>query len=259
MLAICGGPHYLGAVLGRWLWLMTTALVLLAARPASAQHEGQDAASDAPASDAPASDDSAMVERFEQAQQLYREGRFAEAVDVLRELIAVKPEPVLYYNLARAYDGDGKLAEAIDAYRRFLELSPEVEDRGAIEKRIETLQGQLDERERAARESNKPAPPPPADKSTPVVPWILTAVGAATLIVGAVLGGMSLSAGAAADDATVHADAAEAQTNAEDFALGANINFVAGGALAAAGAIWLIVDATASPSEQVGARMSLRF
>ena len=202
-----------------------------------------------------------MVERFEQAQKLYREGRFAEAVEILRELIALKPEPVLYYNLARAYDGDGKWEEAIDSYRRFLELSPEVDDRGAIEKRIETLQAQLDDRQRLAREAEqKEAPPPaPADDEPPVVAWVLTAVGAATLIAGGVLGGLSLSHGSDADDATVHADAASSQASAEDFALGANISFVAGGAIAAAGAVWLIADAAGGSGDEVGARLTFRF
>ena len=205
-----------------------------------------------------------MVERFERAQQLYREGLFSESAELLRELIALKAEPVLYYNLARAYDSDGKLAEAIDSYLRFIELAPEVKDRGAIEKRIETLRRQLDERARLARGSreakaDQSAPAPAVDEGTAAVPWVLLAVGAATLIVGVVLGGLSVSRSSDAADATIHADASAALDEARDFALGANISFAAGGVIAAAGATWLVVDAASKPADKVGARVTWRF
>src|SRR5262249_38752530 len=53
---------------------------------------------------------------FEKSKVAYREGRFAEAADLLAEAYKAKPEPVLLYNLGRACEGLGDLQRAIGAY-----------------------------------------------------------------------------------------------------------------------------------------------
>ncbi|MCA9619864.1 MAG: tetratricopeptide repeat protein, partial [Myxococcales bacterium] len=164
----------------RWAALLLIAAAS-AASPAVARAQ-------APAEgEKPTIDQAAMVERFDEAQALYREGRFGEAAAILHELIEVRPEPVLYYNLARAHDGNGELAEALTSYRRYLELAPEVADRGAIERRIATLEAQLAERERLAEAPPPPPAPPPAPPpgdALVAIPWALVGVGAATIIAG---------------------------------------------------------------------------
>ena len=105
----------------------------------------------------PEDDRRAAKEKFQRAQDLYQQGKFGEAIALLQELRAIRKEPVLLYNLARAYEGQGDLEEALDAYTGYLEEAPDARDRGAIEKRIESIEQQL--RELEEKEAT-PAPAP---------------------------------------------------------------------------------------------------
>src|SRR5262245_55119117 len=56
-------------------------------------------------------------ELFKKSEESYRAGRFQEAVDLLTEAYQLDPNPVLLYNLARAYEGLGDTPKAIESYR----------------------------------------------------------------------------------------------------------------------------------------------
>ena len=79
------------------------------------------------------------AELFKKASESYRQGRFQEAVTQLEEARTLDPQPVLTYNLARAYEGLGDLPKAADAYERYLHDDPNAPDRGSIEQRVATL------------------------------------------------------------------------------------------------------------------------
>jgi tetratricopeptide (TPR) repeat protein len=199
---------------------------------------------------APPSDDGKRaVQLFEQSAAAYDAGQFAKAAELLKEAYRLRPDPVLLYNLARAYEGMGALPDAVKAYSDFLAADPTAKDRGAIEARITTLRAQIDEQDRlqrqaAERERQREAPRPSA--ASPI-PWIVAGVGGAGLVTGAVFGVLSIARhNAATTDA--QADIANDQSQARTFATVANIAFVAGGVLAAAGVTWGIVDLNASRS-----------
>ena len=101
------------------------------------------------------------AELFEASAEAYRTGGFAEAARLLEEAYALHPLPVILYNLARAYESDGEYARAIQAYERYLADDPDASDRGAIERRIETLRAQVALAEEAA------ASPAPLREDTP--------------------------------------------------------------------------------------------
>src|SRR5688500_2402216 len=65
---------------------------------------------------------------FDRASELYRAGRFSEAVALLLELQRIRPEPVLHYNLARAYEGLGRWQEATASYEAYLREDPTIVD-----------------------------------------------------------------------------------------------------------------------------------
>jgi tetratricopeptide (TPR) repeat protein len=182
--------------------------------------------------------DARALELFEQSAKAYREGHFQEAVDKLLEARRFKAEPVLLYNLGRAYEALGKPADAADAYAKYLEEEPEASDRKAIEGRVATLRGQANELAAARRE--------PED-SFAGVPWIVIGVGAASLATGAVLG---ILANGKHDDAVadpVQRSAVEKQDSAEGLARAATVTLIAGAVIAAMGVAWLGVRA-ARPS-----------
>ena len=200
------------------------------------------------------------VELFEQSEELYRAGEMERAEALLNEAYELDPNPVLQYNLGRLYEALGKLEQAAKAYRLFLEGTPDAPDRGALERRIATLEKQIAEREALQRQREEaqhqePAPPPPQPTPPPpdsgpgVAPWIVSGVGAA-LIVGA--GVTGLLARRAHDDAVEDASfqgAKDSQDRAETLATVANIGFVVGGTALAVGVGWGVLGAQSSGTE----------
>jgi tetratricopeptide (TPR) repeat protein len=198
-------------------------------------------------------------ELFKQSAERYREGRFQEALDLLTEAYTLDPNPVLLYNMARAHESLGDARRAADTYRRYLDADPKAKDRGAIEQRIETLERQLQEREKLQRDASRQPKTrvrvvraPPARQPNPV-PWIIAGVGVAGLGVGLGFGVAAQAAHNDAVDETTGRRAGELQARAERFSIVANVAFGVGGAAAIGGLIWGIVDVTSAEDDaQVG-------
>jgi hypothetical protein len=92
-----------------------------------------------------------------QSAQSYKRGEFEVAAVLLRQAYALYPEPNLLYNLARALEGMGDKAGAVDAYEKYLATAKRIEDRGAIERRVATLKGELAS---SAQPRTQPGAPP---------------------------------------------------------------------------------------------------
>jgi tetratricopeptide (TPR) repeat protein len=210
---------------------------------------------------------------YAQSAAAYKVGRFAEAASLLQRAYEISRAPVLLYNLARAYEGVGAIEDAAGAYERYLHEEPNPPDRGAIQTRIATLHGEIEERrvmqkqrdeERARAEREREA----HDKilltarrrSPSAVPWIVAGVGVvAGLGAGVALGEVALSR---------HSDAAAnpqgrassvQQGQAQTFAIAADVAFVSGGVVAAAGVVWGIVDVLrGAPKAEAGERPGIR-
>lgn len=206
---------------------------------------------------APSQEDrAAAIDLFGKSREAYQAGQFKTAADLLRRAYALDPAPTLLYNLARALESDGDLDGAVDAYRRYLVADPNAKDRPAIEQRISNLDAQLHERaelERRLREqqaSNAQKPPAPAVVIQPAepapaaspVPWILAGAGGAGLIAAGVLGGLAKSRADQAEAAPNQSEAVRLHDEAGGLARGANIAFIAGGAVAGAGLVWGIIQ-----------------
>ena len=177
--------------------------------------------------------------KFERAERLYAEGRYDETIALLRELIADFPDPILLYNLGRAYEGADRVAEAIDAYERYVDAAPDAPDRAAVERRIDRLRARLRPSLPPEPEPRPVAAPPQSPAPRPIVaPWVLTAIGGAGLVAGITLGGLSRARRDDAIDARIQADAAAHLRSARRLATGANVAFAVGGALAIAGVAW---------------------
>jgi tetratricopeptide (TPR) repeat protein len=215
-------------------------------------------------------DDARAIELYEESLLHYREGRFKEAAELLRELYRAKPEPVLLYNLGRACEGMGDLACAIDAYTRYLRDDLVAKDRGAIERRVQTLRRQLEERQTlerqrdlargAARTPGRASEGTPrAPSSASALPWFVAGLGVAGLGSGIVLGILAQGKHSDAVDEPVQQTAAAKQAEAEDLATAANIAFVSGGLIAGAGFVWGIRDVGASQTRPSSSRASVEL
>ena len=211
-------------------------------------------------------DEGTALQLFEQGYKAYQEGRFQQAIELLERAYAMKQEPVLLYNLARAHEGVGNLDQAISMYERYLTEMQEIPDRAAIEKRLETMRAQIAERDRLRRERDearkrgtKRTPEgggtPPNDngaqRSPSALPWIVGGVGAAGVIAGAVLGGVAQAKHDDAVAAPSQREAADLQGSAEGLGTASTVAFIVGGGVLGIGVLWGILDLTvlAGPAE----------
>ncbi len=72
-----------------------------------------------------------VSDHFQEANQLYRDGKFAEAARAYEEVVKSKPTAEVYYNLANAYFKDKKIGLAVLNYERGRKLDPRDPDIGA--------------------------------------------------------------------------------------------------------------------------------
>lgn len=206
-----------------------------------------------PAAAAGKSPKAQALELFEDSSQRYREGKFDEAAALLEKAYALHQEPVLLYNLGRAYDGLGEYEKAIAAYEKYLTESPDAKDRGALERRIATMRSELKQRqeleaEKERLEAEKKRPPPPKEKpkaeppSASPWPWVVAGVGVAAMGAGAVFGLQAKGKRGDAEEEPVQRKAAETFRDAEGLASTANVFLIAGAVVTAGGVTWIFLD-----------------
>ncbi len=186
-------------------------------------------------------------ELFSKAEQRYQTNQLEQALELYRDAYRAKPLPEALYGiaqtcalLARRTKTRADLECAIDGYTRYLEAVPDTPHRKAIEDSVSGL------REKLPRETPAAGAPrqgePFESESAAAGPWVIAGLGAATLVVGAILGAVSQSRHDEAKDAPIQIDAHDAQEKAKQLATGANVCFGIGGGLTAIGVIWGIVD-----------------
>lgn len=201
---------------------------------------------------------------FEKSDKAYKDGKFEQAVKLLEEAYRLYPEPLLLYNLGRAQEGLGDLPGAVSSYEKYLEDGKEITDRGAIERRVETLKAQLaardeeqkrlaeeeqkrkqaeQDRRRAEEERKRIEAERLAAQKSPLEtwgPWITIGTGAAIVATGFYFGARASSTHDDAVASPVQRDAAELQDSAERSATIANVLFVVGGLATAGGIGWKV-------------------
>lgn len=79
----------------------------------------------------------------EQATRAFGDGDFARAEQLALEAYALKADPQLLYNAARAREANGNLTGAIEAYERYLSEKPEAEDASIVAGRVKALRSQI--------------------------------------------------------------------------------------------------------------------
>lgn len=95
---------------------------------------------------APADPSQKAKEAFQSAQKLYKEARYAEAIAKFEEAYALKPSPVLFYNIGRCHEQLGDVPKALRSYRDYLRLAPDAKDRDTVNDAIANLERRLKER-----------------------------------------------------------------------------------------------------------------
>jgi len=76
---------------------------------------------------------------FDQGQELYKQGRYTEAIKAFEGANAIAPHPAAQFNIARCHENLGNRARALEAYRALLGQTTEPAKRLDIEQRIRRL------------------------------------------------------------------------------------------------------------------------
>lgn len=130
--------------------MTTTALILsvmLAAGGAKAPAKNAPAKSADKADEGLSSGDVAKAkELFQSGQKLYKQARYAEAIARFEEAYAVRPHPVIFFNIGKCWEQLGETAKAMRAYRDYLRLAPDAKDRDTVSDAIANLERRLKEK-----------------------------------------------------------------------------------------------------------------
>lgn len=102
------------------------------AKPAAAAEEGGDVKK--------------AKELFQWGQKLYKQARYAEAISKFEEAYAVRPHPVIYFNIGKCWEQLGETAKALRAYRDYLRLAPDAKDKETVSDAIANLERRLREK-----------------------------------------------------------------------------------------------------------------
>lgn len=117
-------------------------VALLTAAPAPRAKAGKAPA----AKSAETGDVKKAKELFQRAQKLYKQARYAEAIEKFEEAYAVRPHPVIYFNIGKCYEQLNETPKALRAFRDYLRLMPDAKDRDTVSDAIANLERRLKEK-----------------------------------------------------------------------------------------------------------------
>lgn len=85
-------------------------------------------------------------EAFLTGQRFYKEARYADAIAKFEEAYALKPSPVLFYNIGRCHEQLGDVPKALRSYRDYLRMAPDAKDKDTVNDAIANLERRLKEK-----------------------------------------------------------------------------------------------------------------
>lgn len=236
-----------------------------------------------PPADSPGVDqapsEASQLDHSQKAIDAFERGDYEEAVENFELAFESDGNPNNLFNIGRVYEEAGNLEAAVDYYKRFLEQpGVPLDYRKSALERIEVLERTLAATTRGEPASEGPRDEPPTQAPAPsiergevdvdfarnaerrrkqrIAGYSLLGVGAAGLIAGGVLGGLTR---AAARDLDGEDDPSERERLADrgrGLATGADVLYIAGGSLALVG---LVVTLTALPKKNPRTAMAPSF
>src|SRR5262245_13019654 len=104
-----------------------------------------------------AGDEASAREHYKRGMKAYDLGHYSDAAQEFEAAYTDQDDPVLLFDLGKAYRFSGDYAAAIRSFKSYLRRVPRAENRAEVESRLAELQKLLDEQNRL---KEKPAPPP---------------------------------------------------------------------------------------------------
>lgn len=199
-------------------------------------------------------------EHFDRGLTHYNAGDFDSAITEFKQAYALHPAPGLLFNLAQAHRLKRDYEQALDFYHAYLKLEPQASNRADVEARISEMERQLERRPerpsgRGSRPANLPRLPPAAHgpaladgksahpgRPERMAGLIVGGSGVLTLSLGIYFGVHAASLSdelgqLSADKGVWNARYQDIYDSGQNYALAANLLYVAGGAAIASGAL----------------------
>jgi tetratricopeptide (TPR) repeat protein len=138
-------------------------------------------------------------ESYARGKLAFAQARYAEALEHFERAYALSQAPALLFNMAQAerLSGPAHCARSLSLYRSYVAALPDADNRSEADERIDEMQACVERQTQAARSETpreqrkvaepartKPAPSQAASSTAPI---LLTGVGAALSVAGAVL------------------------------------------------------------------------
>ncbi len=93
---------------------------------------------------APAADSTAAARAaYRRGADLYKAGKYREAIAAFEEADRLKPSPALQFNIGQAWEKLGDPEAALAAFARYLRLAPAAPNRETVQKTVKALEGKL--------------------------------------------------------------------------------------------------------------------
>ncbi len=196
--------------------------------------------------------------------ELYKRGDYKRALEQFKESHKYSKRPELLYNMGRCEEGLGHRGAAIKHYKAYLMSKPA--NAAEVSALVKRLEAKVKADEEAAKKKPQPEPEPEAKPGRPLrlAGWVLTGVGVAGLVAGGVLGGLAMGKQSEVEDdyknkKLTYPEMQSELDAGEGMELGAIIGLAVGGAVAATGAVLLIIDSMGSGGEKQSAWIAPGF
>jgi len=95
------------------------------------------------AAPSPETDAAEAKAAYKRGADLYRAGRYRDAIAEFQAADRKKPSPALQYNIGQAWERLGEVSAALGAYARYLRLDPKAPNRDAVERSVRSLETRL--------------------------------------------------------------------------------------------------------------------
>jgi tetratricopeptide (TPR) repeat protein len=216
------------------------------------------------------------AEYYDDAARAYKEGRYEEAIDLLKRAYELSHKAPILQNLGRAYERLGRLEDALDAFKNYLGKDPFAADRATIETEINAIEKQIDQKRALAMAAEAAKAKAEADQKAKAdaearareeaarrqaaerlaeerrhhaspLPWIVAGVGVAGGINSAIFGALADARHRSASSPTLDQPTAKStEDEAQTFATVTNVSLVVAGALLVTGVVWGVLDTMAA-------------
>jgi tetratricopeptide (TPR) repeat protein len=122
-----------------------------------------------PSPSAPVADDAMQAAKthFEAGKNAYNAGDYVAAIREFKAAEALRPSPILAYNIGLANEKLLKRRVAVKYYRRYLEQMPQAANRAEVEGRIAQLESEIAAQPPPGGQPPPGTPPPPAPPGAP--------------------------------------------------------------------------------------------